>query len=296
MTIHSKGVVLTMLGVLLLTPDTLLLRLIGMDVFTTAFWRGIFQSIGVFILVVAFYRGRTIEAFRAIGFAGFLVAFFFAATTLTFVGAVKNTSVANALVLLASTPFHAAVFSRIFLGESIPRRTWIAIFVGMFGVAIIVSDGVGGGTLLGDGLALLTAVMLAAKFTIVRSRRDINMIPAVVLSSALYATAAFVLGGPPVIPNDTQLMWLLILGFVVITPATALMTLGPRYISAPEVSLIVLLETVLGPLWVWIVIGEEPTRMALIGGTIVVSTLVVHSLVGLRAQRRANRRAIAEAT
>ena len=112
-----------------------------------------------------------------------------------------------------------------------------------------------------------------------RGRREINMIPAVALGGVIYAAMAVVVGGVPDMPTGMQTLWIVIMGFVVTTPATALLALGPRYISSPEVGLIVLLETVLGPLWVWLVIHEAPGALALVGGAVVVATLLVHSLL-----------------
>jgi drug/metabolite transporter (DMT)-like permease len=176
--------------------------------------------------------------------------------------------------------------SRIFLGEQIARRTWIAIAVGMCGIAIIVSDGIGRVSLLGDTMALLAAMLLASQLTLVRSRREINMIPAIALGGVIYCLAAMAIGGAPQMPSDMQALWIGLMGFAVTTPATALLTLGPRYISSPEVGLIVLLETVLGPIWVWLVINEVPSALALLGGAIVVMTLLVHSLLSLRDHAR----------
>ena len=109
---------------------------------------------------------------------------------------------------------------------------------------------------------------------------------AVALGGLIYCSMAIVIGGLPERPTDTQLLWILTMGFAVTTPATALLALGPRYISSPEVGLIVLLETVLGPLWVWLVIHETPSQWTLVGGALVVLTLIVHSLLSLRDHAR----------
>jgi drug/metabolite transporter (DMT)-like permease len=282
MTMHSKGLLLTALGILLISPDSLLIRLIGMDIWSTSAWRGGIVAIGMTMMLLCVYRGRFLDVFRSIGWFGLFIALVSTATNFAFVAGIKFTSVANALLILASTPFHAAVMSRIFLGEKIALRTWVAIFAGLGGIAIIVSDGLGQLSAFGDAMALLGAVLLAAQLTLVRSRRDINMVPAIAVGAGLSGLIAVVIGGPPAIPNQMQALWIIVMGFLVLTPATALMTLGPRYISSPEVGLIVLLETVLGPFWVWLVINEVPTIWALVGGAIVIMTLLVHSLLSLR--------------
>jgi len=217
---------------------------------------------------------------------GLAIAVIFSCNTFAFLAAVRYTTVANTLIILSGTPFFAAVLSLIILKEPVARRTWVAIAATLFGIGVIVWDGLGSGGYFGDLMALLAAVLLAFKLTIVRQQRRINMIPALALSGLIFALMAIVIAGEPARPDTAQIIWLLLMGLAVITPATALLTLGPRYLSAPEVSLLMLLETVLGPVWVWLVIEETPTPLALTGGAIVVSTLMIHALAGLRKGRQ----------
>lgn len=286
MTMHTKGLLLTTLGILIISPDSLLIRLIGMDVWSTSAWRGALQAIGLFIVLAVIYRGRLPAVFRSIGWFGLLIAAVTAVTNAAFVAGIKFTSVANALVILASVPFHAAVLSWLFLGERVALRTWIAILAGLSGISVIVWDGIGGGSMLGNMAALTAAVLLATQLTMMRRRREINMVPAVAIGGVIFAAMSISIRGLPEMPDEMQTLWILIMGFAVTTPATALLALGPRYISSPEVGLIVLLETVLGPFWVWLVIYETPSRWTLLGGGMVVTTLLVHSLLSLKDQAR----------
>lgn len=286
---HSKGLALTIIAVLLISPNSLLVRLIDMDVWSTAFWRGSTLAIGLGVLV-AFMHGRELpKAFMAIGWTGLAIAVISLGSNFMFLAAIKYTSIANALVLLASMPLHAAVLSWFFLGERMPARTWAAMAFAVAGIAIIFADGIGGGSVFGDLMALLTALLLAAQLTMVRSRADVDMIPAGVVGSIMFAGLAILIGGAAQLPDASQMMWILIMGFVVLTPATALLIVGPRYISTPEVGLLVLLETVLGPLWAWMVIHEVPSPLAIVGGGVVVVTLTVHFAMSWRDEARRNR-------
>lgn len=282
---HTKGILITALGVLFISPDTLLIRLIDMSVWNVAIWRGSMQSVGLTGLLLCFYGKGVVDAFRAIGIVGFGVALVFSINTLCFIAAVTYTSVANVLVILASTPFFAAILSIAFLRERVPPRTWLAIFLAGSGIALIVFDNLGSTALFGDLMAILAATLLALKFTILRRRRHVNMIPALAISGLVFAAVSCVMTDTIAVPDASQALWLLIMGFAVLTPAVALITLGPRYISAPEVGLLMLLETVLGPLWVWLVLSEEPSAIALFGGGVVIVTLLVHGILGLRAVR-----------
>jgi len=281
MSAHAKGVLITALGVLFISPDTLLIRLAGMDIWSLAVWRGVLQALGVLLLVAAVYRGRTWTAFRAIGWSGLLLAAVFAANTLAFLAAVLNTKVANALVLVATAPLFTALLSWLILGERLALRTWAAILAALAGVALIVAEGLGAGTLLGDGMALLAAFLLGFKFTIVRRRRSIDMVPAMAASGLMFAAAALPFAEAAA-PAPEQLLWLVLMGFAVLAPATALLTIGPRYLPAPEVSLMMLGETVLGPLWVWLAIHEAPSPLGLAGGAVVLAALSANAVLGLR--------------
>jgi drug/metabolite transporter (DMT)-like permease len=284
MTMHSKGLLLTALGVLFLSPDTLLIRLVDMDVWNLAVWRSILQAIGLTVLVVAFYGRNAPKAFWSIGATGFAIAVIFSGNTVAFLAAVQHTEVANVLVILASAPIFAAFMSLVLLKETVAPRTWVAIVVIFAGISLIMWDGLDRGTGFGDAMALLATVLLAGKFTMLRHQRHIDMIPALALSGVVCAGFAAMVQAPT-LPSGEQNLWLLLMGFAVVTPAVALISVGPRFISAPEVSLLMLLETVLGPLWVWLVISETPTPLAIVGGAIVVTALMAHSAVGLRRVR-----------
>ncbi len=278
---HLKGLVLTALGVLIVSPDTLLIRLAGMDVWTLAVYRGYLQSLGLCVILLCYYRGSVVQAFKAVGLTGLFVAALFCFNTLTFIAAVEYTRIANVLVILATAPFFAALLSLIFLKEPVPPRTWAAIVAALLGVALIMAESLGRGALIGDLLALATAFALGLKITIFRANSAINMIPAMAFSGIILGTLSLPFAAPLAVESE-QIFWAAVMGLCVVAPATALVTTGPRYIPAPEASLIIVLETVLGPLWVWLVIKEQPAPLALVGGAVVVATLVLHSLMALR--------------
>jgi drug/metabolite transporter (DMT)-like permease len=284
MTMHSKGLLLTALGVLFLSPDTLLIRLVDMEMWNLAVWRSILQAIGLTLLVAASYGRRAPGAFWSIGASGFVIAIVFSAGTLSFLAAVEHTEVANVLVILASAPIFAAFMSLALLKERVAPRTWVAIVVIFAGIGLIMWDGLARGTGFGDAMAVVSAILLAGKITMLRHQRHIDMIPALALSGLVCAGFAAMVSAPT-LPSGEQTVWLLLMGFAVVTPAAALIAVGPRFISAPEVSLLMLLETVLGPLWVWLVISETPTPLAIVGGAIVVTALIMHSAAGLRRMR-----------
>jgi len=278
---HFKGLALTVAGVLIITPDSLLVRLISADQWTLIFWRGVLTGLALLAYLGIRERRRLVAAFQAIGTDGIMVAALFAGSTIFFVMSLTHTRVANTLIILAAIPLFAALLGRLFLSEAVERRTWIAIAAALGGLLLILVDDLGSGSLLGDISAFATAFCVAGSFVAIRRRPNVDMIPAMALSGSMIALVALPLA-PTLALRGDDIPATITLGFVVLPLAMALLAQGPRYLPVAEVSLIMLLETVLGPYWVWLVIGEQPSNLAFLGGAIVLSTLAAHALAGLR--------------
>lgn len=278
---QAKGLTLAVLGVLVLTPDTLLMRLVGADAWTILFWRGLLMSLGYVVLLALWYGRRSLAAVAAIGTHGALVSTLFAFNTILFVVAVSETTVANTLVIMAAAPLFAAAIGWIALGERPALRTWLAIAVAMAGIALIVADGLSVGTWYGDLVALAAAIALGGHFVLVRAARPVDMTPAVGLSGLITAAVALIAADSLAL-EPIQLGWMALLAIVVLPVSFGLLTAAPLYIPAAEVGLVVLLETVLGPLWVWMAMGEEPGANALAGGAIVILALVMNFALARR--------------
>lgn len=282
---HVKGLLVTTLGVLLVVPDSLFVRLIEAEPVTTAFFRGV-SSGGIILLALLLLQGG--KGFAAVFRAGWPAYVFMALIGLTtpgFVFAVTQTSVANVVFIFATVPVFAAIFSKIFLGEAISRRVVLTMVVVLLGLGII-AYGSGENEIAnwkGDLWALIVAASYAAALTAVRKVKTISMIPAIPIA---YITSGLVLlpSAAPLAALPTE--WPLVLAHgVFIASATCFLTLGPRYISSAEVSLLILLESVLAPILVWAVIGEDPGPWAIIGGGVVIGALVVSNIVALRRRR-----------
>lgn len=286
---HLKGLAITTAGVLVLSPDSLLVRLIETDPWTLLFWRGVLMAISLTVVVALYHRSRLPAAFRAIGWHGALSATMFGVSSMFFVLALTHTLVANVLVIIAASPLFAALFARLFLKERVAPRTAVAIATAIAGIAVLVFGsmaGKGGGTLFGDMCALGSATLIAGHFTVLRAAGDrADMTPSVALSGVIAALIAIPFATPTAV-DAADVGYLLLLGLVVLPVAFGLIAIGPRYLPAPEVGLLMLLETVLGPIWVWLAVGEEPGAYAFVGGAIVIATLALHSLAGLARHRR----------
>ncbi|MFQ5544339.1 MAG: DMT family transporter [Acidiferrobacterales bacterium] len=274
---------MALVAVFVLSPDALILRLIGTDRWSLIFWRGLLTALTLSIYFIAIYRRDVFKYLRAIGRYGLLGGFMFATSSILFVTSIILTSVANTLVIISAAPLFTAISSRIFLHEPVPARTWLAIFATLVGITTIFSGSLDGGALLGDLCAMGTAVGIAGHLTIARRARTVNMVPTVALGGLIAALVVLPLATPTSIDAQGFLL-VLLLGVVILPISTAMIVLATRFIPAAEVSLIMLLEAILGPLWVWAILSEVPTIQAFIGGTIVLSTLALHSIAGLRKQ------------
>jgi drug/metabolite transporter (DMT)-like permease len=237
--------------------------------------RALFAMLGIGVYIVATERRRWFAAFRAIGRPGLAMAALMAVSSGSFIAALNYTSVANVLFLQGLAPVLAAVFGMV-IGERVERRTWIAMAVAVIGVAVMVG-GPSRPSALGFGLSLLMSVSFAATIVITRHQRQVSMAPATWLSQALvFVCAAPFASASEVGAKDLAL--LAGLGVTQIGLGLILLTIGARLIPAAEVALITLLEIVLGPLWVWIALGEQPSATTLVGGGIVLAAVVFQTV------------------
>jgi len=279
---HLKGLVLTTLGVLFVVPDSLFVRLIDAEPMVTAFWRG--MTSGTIILAVVLLTGR-LGDFKSVsrtGWPGLAYILLIGTTTAGFVLAISHTSVANAVFIFATLPVFAALFSRIFLKEPIHPRMIVTMVVVMVGLGIIAygSGETDKAHWSGDLWAVYVSMAYAAALTALRKVKDVQMIPSIPIG---YIGSAIVIGCFVDPWGIFAEQWPLLLAHgVFIGAATCFLTLGPRYITSAEVSLLILLESVLAPILVWAIIGEDPGAWALVGGAVVIGALIVSNLVALR--------------
>ena len=289
---HAKGLVITSLGVLILTPDALLLRLIEAPPITVLFWRGLGFVLVLGLVSLARHGGATLRVLKAAGLVGFTIALLHASSQFLFVYSINHTKAANTLVIIAAAPLAAALMARLLLDERTPRRTLVAGIVALLAVGLTVQGGIATGGLLGDRAALGVMLVIALVFVLLRKAKGQDMLPALGASGIFTASTAWLLA-PGITLGGADLVFLPLLVFVVVPVSFLLICTGPRYLPAPEVGLLLLLETILGPLWVWLVLAETPSGTSLVGGAIIIATLAINAWLALAGERRAQARALA---
>jgi drug/metabolite transporter (DMT)-like permease len=282
------GLLITALGGFLFTFDLPLLRLADNEKWALVFARGLmlFVSITAVWLVL---RLRTREALPYIaGAAGVAVIATNTLANIAYIGALKETNAANVVFILALIPVLTAVFSRIFIKEVVHTYTWVATVLALIGVGIIVQDSLSFGGLWGDFLAFVCAACTAAAFTIIRASGK-NVATSLAVGSLVSALIALVffhadvsLLGKTASYGMPSWFWVALNGLVIIPLSSSLIANGPRFLPSADVSMFFLLETILTPIWIWMLFAEVPSNAVLTGGLIVIITLVVHSFWRLK--------------
>jgi drug/metabolite transporter (DMT)-like permease len=280
------GILLTALGAVLWSSAGLFSRAITADIWTVQFGRAVFG--GLFMLAYCVYEHgvRTPQAFRRVGRIGIVVSFMSAGGIFSYVMALHLAPVANVMVVMATTPFVCALVAFLWLGEKVGPRTIAASALALIGVITMVASGTEAGHLWGGLFCFIMVVFFA--FMVVMARRDptLSMTPVNTLGALICAALVFPLAQPAAL-SMTDLVLLVGFGFVTLFFALLLFMIGARYIPSAEAGLIGLLDVVLGPIWVWWVFSEEPSRAALIGGGIVLAAVLWHMTGELKRERAA---------
>ena len=281
LTDQQKGSLMAFIAVMFITPDSLFIRLSNVDTWGLVFYRGIIPFFTVFLGMLIIYKLSFFKTLFNSGYHGLIYVGTFSLTNITFVVSIQNTNVANTLVMIATAPMLSAILGAIFLKEPPDKKTWISIIVTFLAVLYIFSDSLKLGNFFGDILGFVTAVGLAVGAVIIRSAKSKNLVPAAVVGKLFVATfALFFIESFALIENDIFLVPLMCILCVAIP--FVLVTIAPRFIPAAEVNLFFLLETIIGPIWVWYIIKEQPSVETLQGGFIIIATIAIHSFLKLK--------------
>jgi drug/metabolite transporter (DMT)-like permease len=283
---HRRGILLMVGAGLCWSLGGIMIRSVAIpDSWEIVLWRSVFMVLFLFAVLAFWHRGKVFSKIAAVGFQGALCGLFLASTFFFFILSVTRNTVANTLVLMSTGPFFVALFGKIFLTERIPPRTWLAIAVALAGITLMFSEGLDQGQSLGNFLALGVPTAFSLNIIILRrAKAHVDMVPSVMLAGIFSIAIALPLAWP-LTPTLADLSVLALMGCLQLGTGCVLMTIATRDLSAGEVGLLALLETVLGPVWVWLGIGERPTDIALIGGVIVIGALLFNEWLGFREAR-----------
>jgi len=273
---QKKGMILAFTGIMFITPDSLLIRLADINSWNLIFYRGFIPFLTILIGLLFIYRTSLFKKILDNGWHGLFFIVNFAITSIVFVISIENTNVANTLVMVALAPMLSAIISIVFLKEYPDQKTWTAIVITTLAVVYIFYDAIDSGDFLGNFLGLVCATGLAVNAVIIRSAKKISLVPSAMIGKLVVALFAIIFVDQLKLENN-DLIIIPLMCIVCIAIPFVCVTLAPRYITAPEVNLFFLLETIFGPFWVWLVIREQPSIETVIGGSIIILTIGVHS-------------------
>ncbi len=278
---QQKGSLLAFVAVMFITPDSLFIRLASVDTWSLVFYRGIIPFFTVLIGMLLIYKANFFKMLFTSGRHGIIYIITFSITNIAFVVSIQNTNVANTLVMIAMAPMLSAILGAIFLKEMPDSKTWIAIAVTFFAAIYIFYDSLQLGNIFGDLLGLVCALGLAVGAVTIRSAKSKNLVPAAVVGKLLVAIfAIFFIETYALVGRDLLIVPLMCVMCVAIP--FVLVTIAPRFIPAEEVNLFFLLETIIGPIWVWMVINEQPSLETIQGGIVIILTIAIHSFLKLK--------------
>lgn len=283
---HSRviGLCLAMLGAALMSLDPVFIRFAGVSGVDTAFLFGLFSAISMPILLKINDPRGIKKAVTESGWPLLLMAVLMLGSASGLVFSIKTTSIANTFIILSATPAIAALFSWILLKEKTQQATLIAISLVMLGIVIVVSGSFTSGNWLGDLFALFSVICLAMMLTLLRKFQNVSRLASVALGGALLALVMFFFANPASFSLQT---WLIMatMGLLSAPIGRVLSMVSTRYISAAEVSMIMMLETVLAPLWAYLFFSEIPVSNTIIGGILIFITLSIYTLFTIQSDK-----------
>ena len=278
---QQKGSLLAFIAVILITPDSILIRLSNIETWGLLFYRGAIPFLIVLIGLIFFYKNNLFKAIISIGYPGIFYVLSFSICNITFILSIQNTNVANTLVMVAMAPMISAILGSIFLKEIPDLKTWIAIIITLIAVAYIFHDSIEMGKFYGDLFGLITAFGLACNAVIARYAKNRDLVPSAVIGKLCVAIFAFFFVDTFALV-EKDIIFVPLMCIMCVAIPFVLVTIAPRFIPAEEVNLFFLLETIIGPFWVWLVINEQPSIETIQGGTIIILTIAVHSFFKIK--------------
>ncbi len=281
LTDQQKGSLLSFVAVMFITPDSLFIRLSNVDTWGLVFYRGIIPFMTVLLSMLIIYKLNFFKILFTSGYHGIFYVITFSVTNITFVVSIQNTNVANTLVMIATAPMLSAILGAIFLKEPPDKKTWTSIIITFLAIIYIFHDSLKLGNFYGDVLGFVTAIGLSVGAVIIRSAKNKNLVPAAVVGKLFVAIFALLfIESFALVDKDLFIVPLMCILCVAIP--FVLVTIAPRFIPAEEVNLFFLLETIIGPIWVWLIIEEQPSLETLQGGLIIITTIAIHSYLKLK--------------
>jgi len=279
---HLKALLITVLGIILISLEALFVKLTNIEALKFAFYSGFFMLISTGCILLYNHKNKTNETnvndnIKIVLLCGFLLGL----SNIAFISAIKNTSVANTVLIFSSAPIFSAFYMYIFFREKTTKNIFVASIFILIGLYIIFSSQLGQGQHTGNIYAILAIGIFALAFVILSRYKNINMLGILFFSSLVTILISFTFLND--ISIDLNNLYVLLLAGLITSPlARVLMGKGTKTLPTSEVSLLMIIETIMAPVWVWLFLNEVPTSNTLVGGVVILVTLLLNSLYVLK--------------
>jgi len=258
------------------------------DIWQISIYRSISWITALLIILFFKYRLEILKQIFAIGRWGVIAGVFLASAQIFYMHALDNTTVANVMFILSAIPFVTAITAFLFIKEKIKLPTILMMMIAVIGIFIMVSEGVKSGNVFGNLMALITLLCFSCFPVILRNNRHIDMLPTLLVPAVIIGLVGLMIKGSDLTVSSNDLALSFIWGGLLNGFAHSIFIIATRHLLAAEITLFMLLEFTLGPLWVWSFIGETPSINTLIGGGIVMAAIATLTVYELLKRRKLN--------
>lgn len=281
MTNNAKGLALTSIGIFIMSLESLLIKYTSISSFVFSFYLGIFMFISMMVTLLFKEKAYIKNAFKSSISILIICSIMMGASNIFFITAVKTTTVANVVIIFSTSALFSALIAYILYREKITRNILYSSFFMFVGLYIIFNDSLEFGSLKGNIYALLCTILFCISFVFLSKYKEMDRIVLTAFSGIAISVLAFFLSEDLNIDLHNLLI-VMFMGLIISSFSRVLIGNGTKYISASEVSLLMLIETIMAPIWVWIFLNEIPTIYTFIGGSIIIITLIINSLYTLK--------------
>lgn len=281
MTNNAKGLALTSIGIFIMSIESLFIKFTTISSFVFSFYLGIFMFTSMMVTLLFKEKEYIKNSFKDSFAFLILCSILMGASNIFFITAIKTTSVASVVIIFSTAALFSALFAYLFYKERITKNILYSSFFMFIGLFIIFNKSIEVGRLEGNIFALLCTISFSISFVLLSKHKKMDRIVLTAFSGLALSMIAFFLSEDLQIDYN-NLLFVILMGLVITPFSRLLIGNGAKYISASEVSLLMLIETIMAPVWVWLFLDEIPSSNTFIGGSIIILTLIINSLYNLK--------------
>ena len=278
---NTRGLIITSIGALIMSLESLFIKFTTISPIVFSFYLGIFMFTST--ASTLFFKQRDIlsTVFKTSFPILLTCATLMGISNIFFISAIKSTTVANVVIIFSTAALFSSLFAYLFYKEKVTKNIFYASFFMLVGLFIIFNDKLEVGNIKGNSFALICTILFAISFVLLARHKEINRVALTAISGVVLSSITFFLSDSLVIDLKT-LAIVMAMGLLITPLSRVLIGTGTKYINASEVSLLMIIETIMAPLWVWLFLNEIPSSYTFIGGSVILLTLIINSFYAMK--------------